>query len=55
MGHAAASLIVTEAGGVISSSDGSKLRLTEPTGVIAANNKSNYQQLLDIVSNRYNP
>ena len=49
--YAAASLIVTEAGGVISSSDGSKLRLTEPTGVIAANNKSNYQQLLDIVSN----
>lgn len=50
--YAAASLIVTEAGDVISSSDGSRLRLTEPTGVIAANNKSNYQQLLDIVLNR---
>lgn len=48
---AAASLIVTEAGGVITSADGSKLRLTEPTGVIAANSISNYQQLLDIVSN----
>ena len=50
--YAAASLIVTEAGGVITSADGSRLRLTEPTGVIAANNKSNYQQLLDIVLNR---
>ena len=37
--YAAASLIVTEAGGVITSADGSKLRLTEPTGVIAANSK----------------
>ncbi|MGN0282077.1 MAG: inositol monophosphatase family protein [Prevotella sp.] len=52
--YAAASLIVTEAGGVISSANGSKLCLTEPTGVIAANNKSSYQQLLDIVTNRQN-
>ena len=48
--YAAASLIVTEAGGVITSSDGSNLRLTEPTGVIAANTLPNHQQLLDIVA-----
>ena len=48
--YAAASLIVTEAGGVITSSDGSNLRLTEPTGVIAANTFPNHQQLLDIVA-----
>ena len=50
--YAAASLIVTEAGGIITSADGSRLHLTEPTGVIAANNMSNYRQLLDIVLNR---
>ena len=48
--YAAASLIVTEAGGVITSSDSSPLRLTEPTGVVAANNVSNYNQMLDIVA-----
>ena len=48
--YAAASLIVTEAGGVITSSDGSNLRLTEPTGVVAANTLPNHQQLLDIVA-----
>ena len=50
--YAAASLIVTEAGGIISSAGGSSLRLTEPTGVIAANSIENYRQLLGIVSNR---
>lgn len=53
--YAAASLIVTEAGGIITSANGSKLRLTEPTGVIAANCIENYRQLLDIVSDRHNP
>ena len=48
--YAAASLIVTEAGGVITSSDGSPLRLTEPTGVVAANNESNHSQMLGIVA-----
>ena len=48
--YAAASLIVTEAGGVITSSDGSPLRLTEPTGVVAANSVSNHSQMLDIVA-----
>ncbi|MGN0281788.1 MAG: inositol monophosphatase family protein [Prevotella sp.] len=47
--YAAASLIVTEAGGIISSANGSKLCLTEPTGVIAANTISNYQHLLEIL------
>ena len=50
--YAAASLIVSEAGGVITSADGSRLCLTKPTGVIAANCMSNYKLLLDIVSNR---
>ena len=30
-----------------------RLHPTEPTGVIAANNKSNYRQLLGIVANRH--
>ncbi|MGN0224637.1 MAG: inositol monophosphatase family protein [Prevotella sp.] len=50
--YAAASLIVKEAGGIISSMDGSGLCLTKPTGVIAANNTNNYQKLLDIVKNK---
>lgn len=48
--YAAASLIVTEAGGTISSANGRPLCLTEPTGVIAANNISNYKQMLGIVT-----
>ena len=48
--YAAASLIVTEAGGIISSVDGSQLCLTDPTGVVAANNRHNYEQMLGIVS-----
>lgn len=51
--YAAASLIVTEAGGVISSANGGRLRLTQPSGVIAANSMSNYEQMLGIVSKRY--
>ena len=47
--YAAASLILTEAGGIISSAQGCPLCLTEPSGVIAANNAANYRQLLDIV------
>lgn len=48
--YAAASLILSEAGGVISSANGSSLCLTKPTGVVAANNRANHQQLLDIVA-----
>lgn len=48
--YAAASLILTEAGGIITSANGDPLCLTTPTGVIAANSRSNYAQLLDIVS-----
>ncbi|MGN1263945.1 MAG: inositol monophosphatase family protein [Prevotella sp.] len=50
--YAAASLIVTEAGGIISSADGNRLCLTAPVGVIAANNESNYRQLLAIVKEK---
>lgn len=46
---AAASLIVTEAGGFISSADGSRLCLTRPTGVVAANNAESHKQMLKIV------
>lgn len=46
---AAASLILTEAGGVISSRDGTPLCLTEPGGVVAANSKENHGQLVEIV------
>lgn len=49
--YAAASLIITEAGGIISSIDGSALCLTQPSGVIAANNVANFNELLGIVKN----
>lgn len=47
---AAASLIVAEAGGVISSLDGHGLSLVSPGGVIAANSRCNHDVLLEIVS-----
>lgn len=50
--YAAASLIVTEAGGIITSATGDKLCLMAPSGVVAANNKSNYMQLLAIVKSK---
>lgn len=52
--YAAASLIVTEAGGVISSINGDKVSLTRPTGVIAANNMANHRQMLEIVASKIN-
>lgn len=50
--YAAASLIVTEAGGTITSIDGSPLKLTQKGGVIAANNADNHRQMTDIVSKK---
>lgn len=47
--YAAASLILTEAGGTISSLNGSPITFTEPCGVIAGNNPENYNKLLEIV------
>ena len=52
--YASASLIVTEAGGVISSINGNKVSLTRPTGVIAANNMANHRQMLEIVASKIN-
>lgn len=52
---AASALIVTEAGGVVTATDGRPLTFTEPSGVIAANNAANHAQLLDIVSGRLCP
>lgn len=46
---AAASLILTEAGGILTSRDGSPLCLTQPSGVVAANTLENHKQLLEIV------
>ena len=46
---AAASLILTEAGGIITSLEGDALCLTAPSGVVAANNRENHLQLLEIV------
>lgn len=50
--YAAASLIVTEAGGIITSADGSPLKLTQKGGVIAANSIDNHKQLTNIVINK---
>lgn len=46
---AAASLIVTEAGGVITDLKGAPLTFTRKSGVIAANNADNHRELLGIV------
>lgn len=46
--YAAASLILTEAGGAIGSFPEDKVSLTLPCTVIAANNKENYKTLKDI-------
>ena len=46
---AAASLILTEAGGCLSTLDASPLPLAQPSGVLAANNPSNLQRLQGIV------
>lgn len=47
--YAAASLIVTEAGGTITSADGTPLSLTQKSGVIAANNADNHRLMTEIV------
>ncbi|MDO4172495.1 MAG: inositol monophosphatase family protein [Prevotellaceae bacterium] len=49
---AAASLIVTEAGGVITDVEGKPLTCTEPKGVIAANTRQNHERLLGIVQSK---
>jgi myo-inositol-1(or 4)-monophosphatase len=50
---AAASLIVTEAGGVVSNLEAQRPSLTAPSGFLAANNQQNLQQLQQIIS-KYN-
>lgn len=50
--YAAASLIVTEAGGTITATDGSPVKLTQKGGVIAANNAANHKQMTDIVAEK---
>ena len=52
--YAAASLIVTEAGGMITSAQGNTLCLTRPSGVIAANSAYSHQRLLEIVARQTN-
>ena len=46
---AAASLIVEEAGGHLSTLDGSPIPLDRPSGILAANNPDNLTQLQSIV------
>lgn len=52
--YAAASLIVEEAGGMLSALDGSPLPLTHPSGVLAANSEQNLQRLQGIVKRHLN-
>lgn len=47
--YAAASLILTEAGGMLTGLQGNTLSCTEPTGVVAGNNSANHKALLEIV------
>lgn len=49
---AAASLIVREAGGVITDSLGQPLACTEPRGVVAANSRESHERLLAIVKSK---
>lgn len=46
---AAASLIVTEAGGIVTDPEGRPLTFTRKSGIIAGNNADNHRRLLDIV------
>ena len=48
--YAAASLVLTEAGGIIMNRDGSPLIFDKKIGVIAANNAANLAQLQDIIA-----
>lgn len=48
---AAASLILTEAGGMLTDLQGKPLTCTEPTGVVAANLPANHQAMLEITKN----
>lgn len=48
--YAAASLILTEAGGYFCDLKGKSLTCTTPSGVLAANSKENLNKLIDIVS-----
>ena len=50
----AASLILTEAGGTISTLDGSELSFTKSSGILAANSKDNLLQLQEIVKKHIN-
>lgn len=52
--YAAASLILTEAGGVISRLDGTPLDVTRPAGVLAANTQQNLDTLVAIVQDTIN-
>lgn len=52
--YAAASLIVTEAGGTITSVDGSPLKLTQKSGVVAANNADNHRIMTEIIGKKIN-
>lgn len=51
--YAAASLIVTEAGGVITGLDGKPLDVTKPSGVVAANNEINLSRMVDIIQSNF--
>lgn len=50
--YAAASLILEEAGGVLSDLDGMPLNPTRPSGVLAANSEENLQRLVRIVQSK---
>ncbi len=47
--YAAASIILTEAGGVITARDGSKLDISNPGGLVAGNNPESHARILSIV------
>lgn len=51
---AAASLIVTEAGGTITDLEGNRPTWTRPTGIVAGNSKDNHATLLEIIKKRIN-
>lgn len=49
--YAAASLILTEAGGILTGMDGKPLDVTKPAGVVAANNRENLERMVGIIQN----
>ncbi len=53
--YAAAQLVLTEAGGIVSDLEGQALNPTRPSGILAANNAENHARLVEIAAKNLKP